>query len=76
MQPKVEAGLDALVGLRALVVDNNAVTRTVLAHTLHTWGFVVDQAESAEDALELYARHPGAPTPWPSSSTSSPGWTA
>ena len=59
MQPKVEAGLDALVGLRALVVDNNAVTRTVLAHTLHTWGFVVDQAESAEDALELYARTRG-----------------
>ncbi|HMJ78357.1 MAG TPA: ATP-binding protein [Iamia sp.] len=59
MQPKVEAGLDALVGLRALVVDNNAVTRTVLSHTLHTWGFVVDQAESAEDALELYARTRG-----------------
>jgi two-component system sensor histidine kinase/response regulator len=58
-QPRVEAGLDALVGLRALVVDNNAVTRTVLAHTLHTWGFVVDQAESAEDALELYARTRG-----------------
>jgi CheY-like chemotaxis protein len=58
-QTKVEAGLDALVGLRALVVDNNAVTRTVLAHTLHTWGFVVDQAESAEDALELYARTRG-----------------
>ena len=58
-QPRVEAGLEALVGLRALVVDNNAVTRTVLAHTLHTWGFVVDQAESAEDALELYARTRG-----------------
>ncbi len=58
-QTKVEAGLEALVGLRALVVDNNAVTRTVLAHTLHTWGFVVDQAESAEDALELYARTRG-----------------
>ena len=58
-QTRVEAGLDALVGLRALVVDNNAVTRTVLAHTLHTWGFVVDQAESAEDALELYARTRG-----------------
>lgn len=59
MQNEIEAGLDALVGLRALVVDNNAVTRTVLAHTLHTWGFVVDQAESADDALELYARTRG-----------------
>lgn len=58
-QPRVEAGLDALVGLRALVVDGNAVTRTVLAHTLHTWGFVVDQAASAEDALEHHAATEG-----------------
>ncbi len=58
-QSTVEARLDALVGLRALVVDGNAVTRTVLAHTLHTWGFVVDQAANAEDALELYARTSG-----------------
>lgn len=54
MQPAVEAGLASLFGLRALVVDGNAVTRTVLAHTLHTWGFLVDQAASAEDALEMY----------------------
>ncbi len=50
-----ERGLAALVGLRALVVDGNAVNRSVLAHTLHTWGFVVDQASSAEEALHEFA---------------------
>lgn len=50
----VERALGALVGLRALVVDGNAVNRTVLAHTLHTWGFIVDQAASAEEALDHY----------------------
>lgn len=50
----VERALDALVGLRALVVDGNAVNRTVLAHTLHSWGFVVDQAATAEEALDHY----------------------
>lgn len=50
-----ERGLAALVGLRALVVDGNAVNRSVLAHTLHSWGFVVDQANSAEEALHQFA---------------------
>ncbi|WP_426571386.1 ATP-binding response regulator [Aquihabitans sp. McL0605] len=50
-----ERGLSALVGLRALVVDGNAVNRSVLAHTLHSWGFVVDQATSAEEALHEFA---------------------
>jgi signal transduction histidine kinase/CheY-like chemotaxis protein len=50
----VERALDALFGLRALVVDSNAVNRTVLAHTLHSWGFVVDQAATAEEALDHY----------------------
>jgi two-component system sensor histidine kinase/response regulator len=53
-QRPVERALDALVGLRALVVDGNAVNRTVLAHTLHSWGFVVDQAATAEEALDHY----------------------
>ncbi len=50
-----ERGLAALVGLRALVVDGNAVNRSVLAHTLDSWGFVVDQANSAEEALHQFA---------------------
>jgi two-component system, sensor histidine kinase and response regulator len=53
-QRPVERALDALVGLRALVIDGNAVNRTVLAHTLHTWGFIVDQAANAEEALDHY----------------------
>jgi two-component system sensor histidine kinase/response regulator len=50
-----EKGLSALRGMRALIVDDNAVNRSVLAHTLHSWGFVVDQATTAEDALQHYA---------------------
>ncbi|MGQ0434409.1 MAG: ATP-binding protein [Microthrixaceae bacterium] len=53
-QGPVERALGGLVGLRALVVDGNAVNRTVLAHSLHTWGFVVDQAASAEEALDQH----------------------
>ncbi len=50
-----DVGMSALVGLRALVVDDNAVNRTVLAHTLSSWGFVVDQAVDADDALHHHA---------------------
>jgi two-component system sensor histidine kinase/response regulator len=49
-----EAGLAALTGLRALVVDGNAVSRSFLAYTLHTWGFVVDQATTAHEALDQH----------------------
>jgi len=54
VQPAAERGLAGLVGLRALVVDGNAVSRTMLAYTLHTWGFLVDQAASAEEAIILH----------------------
>jgi two-component system, sensor histidine kinase and response regulator len=53
-QRPVEQALDALAGLRALVVDSNAVNRSVLAHTLHSWGFIVDQAATAQEALDHY----------------------
>jgi signal transduction histidine kinase len=49
----VEAALGSLNGLRALVVDANAVNRSVLAHILHGWGLRVDQAGSGEEALDL-----------------------
>jgi len=48
----VEQALGALAGHQALVVDSNAVNRTVLAHVLHGWGLVVDQAATADDALD------------------------
>jgi len=53
-EQKTSRALGALVGRRALVVDGNAVNRSVLAHTLHGWGFIVDQAASAEDALDQF----------------------
>jgi len=53
-QRPVEKALAALAGRRALVVDSNAVNRSVLAYTLHTWGFLVDQAASAEEALDQH----------------------
>jgi signal transduction histidine kinase/ActR/RegA family two-component response regulator len=59
---RTERGLAALVGKRALVVDGNAVNRSVLAHSLHSWGFVVDQAASAEEALHEFAGGSGSAT--------------
>lgn len=50
-----EKGLTGLVGLRALLVDPNAVNRSVIAHSLQSWGFVVDQAASADEALHKYS---------------------
>jgi signal transduction histidine kinase/ActR/RegA family two-component response regulator len=52
---RTERGLTSLVGKRALVVDGNAVNRSVLAHSLHSWGFLVDQAANAEEALQEFA---------------------
>ena len=43
------------MGLRALLVDPNAVNRSVIAHSLQSWGFVVDQAASADEALHKYS---------------------
>jgi signal transduction histidine kinase/CheY-like chemotaxis protein len=52
-QPAIEAALADLHGARALVVDDNAVNRMVLAHTLQAWGFAVECAASAAQALDL-----------------------
>jgi CheY-like chemotaxis protein/anti-sigma regulatory factor (Ser/Thr protein kinase) len=57
---KTERNLASLIGARALIVDDNAVDRSVLAHTLHSWGLVVDQAESAEEALDRHVWARGA----------------
>jgi two-component system sensor histidine kinase/response regulator len=53
-QPSAEAALDSLVGLTALVVDDNAVNRLVLTHALRSWGFVVDEAASPAEGIELF----------------------
>jgi len=54
-QPATEVVLGSLRGLRVLVVDDNAVSRSVLGHALRNWGFVVDEAELPSQALGLFA---------------------
>ena len=53
VRPVIEAALEELNGLRALVVDDNAVNRMVLTHTLQGWGFVVQCAANAAEALDV-----------------------
>ncbi len=55
VQHPVVAALDSFAGLAALVVDDNAVSRLVVGHTLQSWGFVVDQAATPAEALDLFA---------------------
>jgi len=48
-----EAGHAALVGKRALIVDDNETNRRVLRLQTQAWGLVPREAASAQDALEL-----------------------
>jgi len=41
----------SLEGKRAIIVDDNAVNRTILKEQLDSWGLEADLAENAEDAL-------------------------
>jgi CheY-like chemotaxis protein len=54
-----ETLLDILVGLRALVVDDNTVNRMILVHTLQSWGIVVEHAADAEAALAAARKRDG-----------------
>ncbi|MFL6208777.1 MAG: response regulator [Pyrinomonadaceae bacterium] len=49
VQPKALS----LANLRALIVDDNATNRKILAHQLGSWGMIHDKAESGAQALEL-----------------------
>jgi two-component system, sensor histidine kinase and response regulator len=44
------AGLD---GLRVLIVDDNATSRTILSHQVDAWGMLHEEAASATTALEI-----------------------
>jgi signal transduction histidine kinase/DNA-binding response OmpR family regulator len=48
-----EAAQPDLVGIRALVVDDNAASRAILEEALKTWGLVVHTAGSGSEALRL-----------------------
>jgi len=49
------APLDALRGLRALVIDDNATSRHVVAESLRRWGLQPAVAADGEEALRLLA---------------------
>ncbi|HEX3586892.1 MAG TPA: ATP-binding protein, partial [Candidatus Angelobacter sp.] len=51
-EPEVATKPD-LVGVRVLVVDDNAGSRAILQEALKTWGLVVQAADSGPEALRL-----------------------
>ena len=60
----VHAGLEALVDLRTLIVDDNATNRLILREQLGSWGMVADDADHAEPALEVLRAAARAGTPY------------
>jgi PAS domain S-box-containing protein len=40
-------------GMRVLVMDDSATTRSVLRHAIEPWGAIVEEAADAEEALQL-----------------------
>ncbi len=60
----VRAGLEALVDLRTLIVDDNATNRLILREQLGSWGMVADDSDHAEPALELLRAAARAGTPY------------
>ena len=54
----------SLAGLRALVVDDNATNREILARSLAGWGATVAAAEGGERALELIREARGRGEPY------------
>jgi signal transduction histidine kinase/CheY-like chemotaxis protein len=59
------ASLEALVGVRVLVVDDNATNRRILETMLSTWGMIVDLAESGPEALAVLYRNVGSEVSYP-----------
>ncbi|WDI30618.1 response regulator [Hyphococcus flavus] len=49
---------------RAIVVDDNAVNRTILKEQLASWGLAADVAESAEDAIKAVKSAAASNTPY------------
>jgi two-component system sensor histidine kinase/response regulator len=49
----VSVGDGSLSGARVLIVDDNAVNRSILRHQTSSWGMIVTDADGAEKALDL-----------------------
>ena len=58
---------DELVGLAALVVDDNATSVRILTEMLTTWGVDVVAAPDAASAREAVEQSPSTRSRWPSS---------
>jgi PAS domain S-box-containing protein len=57
-------GLEKLVDLRTLIVDDNATNRLILREQLRSWGMLADDTDHAEPALELLRAAARAGTPY------------
>ncbi len=54
----------SFAGKRAIIVDDNAVNRTILKEQLSSWGLAADVAESAEEALKMLRAAAGKTAPY------------
>ncbi|MBU0910232.1 MAG: response regulator [Proteobacteria bacterium] len=67
-QPEVSGGdeqhMKNLVGLRVLIVDDNAVNRAILKNQVRSWGMSSDTAENGIQALEKLQEAAGADKPY------------
>ncbi len=57
------ATMEALTGLRVLVVDDNETNRTILRANLRAWGCRVEEAVDADRAIEALREGAGGPDP-------------
>lgn len=56
--PELDAAISARVIQRVLIVDDSRLQRRILGASLRKWGFVVAEAESGEEALQICRTDP------------------